>query len=84
MATPIMAKATAVWLVDNTTLTFTQIAAFCGLHDLEVQGIADGDVAAGVKGLRPADQQPADPGRDRQGRGRQEVTRLKLKFNAAA
>jgi hypothetical protein len=48
-----MAKATAVWLVDNTTLTFTQIADFCGLHDLEVQGIADGDVAAGVKGFDP-------------------------------
>jgi len=48
-----MAKATAVWLVDNTTLTFKQIADFCGLHDLEVQGIADGDVAAGVKGFDP-------------------------------
>lgn len=53
MALPIMAKATAVWLVDNTTLTFTQIAKFCGLHDLEVQGIADGDVAVGVKGFDP-------------------------------
>ncbi|MEP5762056.1 MAG: cell cycle transcriptional regulator TrcR [Litoreibacter sp.] len=53
MALPIMAKATAVWLVDNTTLTFKQIADFCGLHDLEVQGIADGDVAAGVKGFDP-------------------------------
>ena len=53
MALPIMAKATAVWLVDNTTLSFPQIAQFCGLHDLEVQGIADGDVAAGVKGFDP-------------------------------
>ena len=53
MALPIMAKATAVWLVDNTTLTFKQIADFCGLHELEVQGIADGDVAAGVKGFDP-------------------------------
>ncbi len=53
MGLPIMAKATAVWLVDNTTLTFKQIADFCGLHDLEVQGIADGDVAAGVKGFDP-------------------------------
>jgi hypothetical protein len=53
MAKPIMAKATAVWLVDNTTLSFVQIAAFCGLHELEVQGIADGDVATGVKGFDP-------------------------------
>jgi hypothetical protein len=50
---PIMAKATAVWLVDNTTLTFRQVAEFCGLHELEVQGIADGDVAMGVKGFDP-------------------------------
>ena len=50
---PIMAKATAVWLVDNTNLTFKQIAEFCGFHELEVQGIADGDVAAGVKGFDP-------------------------------
>ena len=47
MNKPIMAKATAVWLVDNTTISFKQIADFCGLHELEVQGIADGDVAAG-------------------------------------
>jgi len=51
--TPIMAKATAVWLCDNTTITFKQIADFCGLHELEVQGIADGDVATGVKGFDP-------------------------------
>ena len=50
---PIMAKATAVWLCDNTTLTFKQIADFCGFHELEVQGIADGDVATGVKGFDP-------------------------------
>ena len=50
---PLMAKATAVWLVDNTTLTFRQIADFCGMHELEVQGIADGDVATGVKGFDP-------------------------------
>jgi hypothetical protein len=50
---PIMAKATAVWLCDNTTMTFLQIAEFCGLHELEVQGIADGDVATGVKGFDP-------------------------------
>ena len=44
MNKPLMAKATAVWLVDNTTLSFKQIADFCGMHELEVQGIADGDV----------------------------------------
>ncbi|MEI4196630.1 DUF1013 domain-containing protein [Roseovarius sp. E0-M6] len=53
MAKPIMAKATAVWLVDNTTLSFKQIADFTGMHELEIQGIADGDVAAGVKGFDP-------------------------------
>jgi uncharacterized protein len=53
MATPLMPKATAVWLVDNTALSFHQIADFCELHELEVQGIADGDVAAGIKGLDP-------------------------------
>ena len=50
---PLMPKATAVWLVDNTTLSFKQIADFTGYHELEVQGIADGDVAAGVKGFDP-------------------------------
>ena len=50
---PLMPKATAVWLVDNTSLTFEQIAAFCGLHVLEVKGIADGDVAQGIKGMDP-------------------------------
>ena len=53
MALPLMTKATAVWLVDNTMLSFTQIAEFCGLHELEVNGIADGEVAVGVKGLDP-------------------------------
>jgi hypothetical protein len=48
-----MPKATAVWLVENTSLTFEQIAGFCGLHVLEVKGIADGDVAQGIKGLDP-------------------------------
>ncbi|MGH6865868.1 MAG: DUF1013 domain-containing protein [Methyloceanibacter sp.] len=51
--TPLMPKATAVWLVDNTSLTFDQIAQFCGLHVLEVKGIADGDVAHGIKGMDP-------------------------------
>jgi hypothetical protein len=50
---PLMPKATAVWLISNTSLTFEQIAAFCGLHVLEVKGIADGDVAQGIKGLDP-------------------------------
>ena len=53
MATPLMPKATAVWLVDNTTLTFEQIADYCGLHPLEVQGIADGEVASGIQGSDP-------------------------------
>lgn len=50
---PLMPKATAVWLVQNTSLTFEQIAEFCGLHVLEVKGIADGDVAQGIKGMDP-------------------------------
>ena len=80
---PIMAKATAVWLVDNTTISFKQIADFVGLHELEVQGIADGDVATGVKGFDPIannqltqeeiDKAVADP-----------LHKLKLKFNPAA
>ncbi len=49
----LMPKATAVWLVDNTSLTFEQIADFCGLHPLEVKGIADGEVAQGIKGADP-------------------------------
>lgn len=50
---PLMPKATAVWLVENTALSFDQIAEFCGLHPLEVKGIADGDVAQGIKGQDP-------------------------------
>lgn len=53
MARLLMPKATAVWLVENTTLSFQQIADFCGLHPLEVQGIADGEVAVGIVGLDP-------------------------------
>ena len=83
MGKPIMAKATAVWLVDNTTLTFKQIADFTGMHELEVQGIADGDVAAGVKGFDPIANNQLE---------QDEITKaeanplyaLKLKFNAAA
>ncbi|WP_372837761.1 DUF1013 domain-containing protein [Phaeovulum sp.] len=83
MTRPLMSKATAVWLVENTTLTFKQIADFCGLHELEVQGIADGDVAIGVKGFDPVASSQLDQG---------EITKaeadpaysLRLKFNAAA
>ena len=50
---PFMPKATAVWLVENTTLTFKQIANFCNLHELEVKGSADGDVAKGIKAYNP-------------------------------
>ena len=50
---PLMPMATAVWLVENTTLTFKQIANFCDLHEVEVQGIADGEVAKGIKGYNP-------------------------------
>ena len=55
MKYPLMPKATAIWLVENTTLTFPQIAEFCGLHELEVQGIADGEVAVGLRGYNPID-----------------------------
>src|SRR5215204_5469112 len=50
---PLMPKATAVWLVENTALSFDQIAQFCNLHPLEVKAIADGDAAQGIKGLDP-------------------------------
>ena len=53
MAQPLMPKATAVWLVENTALTFEQIADFCNLHPLEVQAIADGEVGSGIQGLDP-------------------------------
>ncbi|MEI8395802.1 MAG: DUF1013 domain-containing protein [Rhodospirillaceae bacterium] len=53
MAQPLMPKATAVWLVENTALTFEQIAAFCGLHALEIKAIADGEVAVGMVGFDP-------------------------------
>ena len=53
MVMPLMPKATAVWMVEKTTLSFDQIAEFCGLHKLEVQAIADGEVAVGINGLDP-------------------------------
>ncbi|SLN49016.1 hypothetical protein AQS8620_02073 [Aquimixticola soesokkakensis] len=83
MAKPIMAKATAVWLVDNTTLSFKQIADFCGLHELEVQGIADGDVAAGVKGFDPVANNQLDEAEIKKAEA-SPIHKLKLKFNAAA
>ncbi len=53
MNNPLMPKSTAVWLIDNTALTFEQISKFCNLHILEVQGIADGEVAVGIQGKNP-------------------------------
>ena len=53
MSSLLMPKATAVWLIDNTALTFEQIAEFCSLHVLEVQAIADGDVGQGILGFDP-------------------------------
>ncbi|GHF37053.1 DUF1013 domain-containing protein [Seohaeicola zhoushanensis] len=83
MAKPLMAKATAVWLVDNTTISFKQIADFVGLHELEVQGIADGDVAAGVKGFDPvANNQLTQAEID--AAEKSPLHKLKLKFNPAA
>ncbi|MEM1342353.1 MAG: cell cycle transcriptional regulator TrcR [Pseudomonadota bacterium] len=80
---PIMAKATAVWLVDNTTLSFKQIGDFCGLHELEVQGIADGDVATGVKGFDPIANNQLEQGEIDRGVTDPSYV-LKLKFNPAA
>jgi hypothetical protein len=80
---PIMAKATAVWLVDNTTITFKQIADFVGMHELEVQGIADGDVATGVKGFDPIanNQLTAE---EIEKAEQDPLHKLKLKFNPAS
>ena len=83
MAKPLMAKATAVWLVDNTTLSFKQIADFCGLHELEVQGIADGDVATGVKGYDPIAHNQLDEIEIKKAEA-DPTHPLKLKYNPAA
>src|SRR5262245_34536435 len=73
----LMPKATAVWLVENTALSFEQIAEFCGMHLLEVKGIADGDVAAGIKGMDPISSGQLT--REEIGRGERDPTyRLKL------
>ncbi len=53
MTLPLMPMGTAVWLVENTALTFEQIAVFCGMHPLQIQGIADGEVAVGISGVNP-------------------------------
>ncbi len=80
---PIMAKATAVWLVDNTTISFRQIADFVGMHELEIQGIADGDVAAGVKGFDPvANNQLTQD--EITAAEKDPIHKLKLKYNASA
>lgn len=55
MTAPLMPRATAVWLVENTTLTFRQISVFCEIHELEIQAIADGDVSGNIRGLSPID-----------------------------
>ncbi|WP_126974971.1 DUF1013 domain-containing protein [Frigidibacter oleivorans] len=83
MSKPLMAKATAVWLVDNTTLSFKQIADFCGMHELEVQGIADGDVATGVKGFDPIANSQLDQAEIDKGE-KDPLYKLRLKHNPAA
>lgn len=83
MNKPLMSKATAVWLVDNTTLSFKQIADFCGMHELEVQGIADGDVAQGVKGFDPVANSQLEAGEIEKGQ-KDPAYKLRLKFNASA
>ena len=83
MSKPLMAKATAVWLVDHTTLTFRQVADFCGMHELEVQGIADGDVATGVKGFDPVANNQLDPVEIERGQ-LDPLYKMKLKFIASA
>lgn len=83
MSKPLMAKATAVWLVDHTTLSFRQIADFCGMHELEVQGIADGDVATGVKGFDPVGNNQLDAIEIDRGQA-DPLYKLRMKFNASA
>ena len=65
---PLMPKATAVWLLDNTALTFDQVADFTKMHPLEIRAIADGDAAQGIKGIGPDFQRAIDPRGDREGR----------------
>ena len=83
MNKPLMAKATAVWLIDNTTLSFKQIADFVGMHELEIQGIADGDVATGVKGFDPIASHQLDHSEIEKGQ-KDPAYKLRLKHNPAA
>lgn len=83
MALPLMQKATAVWLVENTTLTFRQIADFCGLHELEVNGIADGEVAQGIKGFDPVVNRQLTAEEIRRGETNT-AHKLKLMYNPSA
>ncbi len=83
MAKLLMPKATAVWLVENTALSFKQIADFCGLHELEVQGIADGDVAAGVRGFDPIANNQLTQEEIEKGE-KDPLHKLKMKHNPAA
>ena len=83
MVKPLMARATAVWLVDNTTLSFKQIGDFVSMHELEIQGIADGDVALGVKGFDAVANNQLDLDEIKKGEG-DPLHKLKLKFNPAA
>ena len=73
MNIPLMPKATAVWLIENTTLTFDQIADFCGMHPLEVKGIADGEVAIGIAGENPINKEQLT---------REEIKRCEANSNA--
>ena len=83
MNKPLMARATAVWLVDNTTLSFKQIGDFTGMHELEIQGIADGDVATGVKGYDPIASHQLDANEIKKGEADASYT-LRLKHNPAS
>ena len=83
MAKLLMPKATAVWLVENTALSFKQIADFCGLHELEVQGIADGDVAAGVRGFDPIANNQLTQEEIEKGE-KDPLHKLQMKYNPAA
>jgi len=80
---PLMPMATAVWLVENTTLTFKQIANFCNLHEVEIQGIADGDVATGVKGFDPITNSQLDADEIKKAEA-DPLYKLNLKHNPAA
>lgn len=83
MNKPLMAKATAVWLVDHTTLTFKQIADFCGMHELEIQGIADGEGIGSIKGIDPVSGSQLDVSEIKKGEA-DPLYKLKLKFNPAS